>query len=106
MHRMRLLRPQVFFVVVECEPYISCDDVLMRERAHEVVGGAQILMHALSLAILARVSSSKPMAKIARLNVPIRRRPSTHCRRKRCCKLFCKAASSAWAAPCFRLHKN
>ncbi len=34
---------------VECEPYISCDDVLMRERAREVVGGAQILMHALSL---------------------------------------------------------
>ncbi len=34
---------------VECEPYISCDDMLMRERAREVLGGAQILMHALRI---------------------------------------------------------
>jgi len=34
---------------VECEPYISCDDVLMREYASEVLGGAQVLMHALGL---------------------------------------------------------
>jgi electron transport complex protein RnfC len=34
---------------VECEPYISCDDLLMRERAAEVLGGAQILMHALGV---------------------------------------------------------
>jgi electron transport complex protein RnfC len=32
----------------ECEPYISCDDILMREKAGDVVLGAQILMHALS----------------------------------------------------------
>lgn len=34
---------------VECEPYISCDDMLMRERAAEVVSGAEILMHALQI---------------------------------------------------------
>ncbi len=34
---------------VECEPYISCDDALMREYAREVIGGAQILLHALEL---------------------------------------------------------
>ena len=34
---------------VECEPYISCDDMLMREQAAEMLGGAQILMHALGL---------------------------------------------------------
>ncbi len=34
---------------VECEPYISCDDALMRERAREIVGGARILMRALQL---------------------------------------------------------
>ncbi len=34
---------------VECEPYISCDDMLMRERARQVVGGAQILLHTLGL---------------------------------------------------------
>jgi electron transport complex protein RnfC len=33
----------------ECEPYISCDDMLMRERAQVIVSGAQILLHALQL---------------------------------------------------------
>lgn len=32
----------------ECEPYISCDDMLMRERAGDVVFGARILLHALA----------------------------------------------------------
>ncbi len=30
---------------VECEPYISCDDALMRERAEQVVSGADIIGH-------------------------------------------------------------
>jgi electron transport complex protein RnfC len=30
---------------VECEPYITCDDVLMRERAKEVLSGADIIGH-------------------------------------------------------------
>ena len=48
---------------VECEPYISCDDMLMRERAHEVIGGAQILMHALGLdTAYVVVESDKPEA--------------------------------------------
>ena len=34
---------------VECEPYISCDDMLMRTHAEAVVGGAQIMLHALQL---------------------------------------------------------
>lgn len=32
---------------VECEPYLSADDMLMRERAADVVGGAEILRHLL-----------------------------------------------------------
>ena len=32
----------------ECEPYISCDDMLMRERARDVVFGARVLLHALA----------------------------------------------------------
>ncbi len=32
----------------ECEPYISCDDTLMRERAYEIVQGLRILRHTLS----------------------------------------------------------
>ena len=48
---------------VECEPYISCDDMLMRERAKAVIGGAQILMHALQIeACFVAVESDKPDA--------------------------------------------
>jgi electron transport complex protein RnfC len=31
----------------ECEPYITCDDMLMRERASEIVQGIQIAQHLL-----------------------------------------------------------
>ena len=31
---------------VECEPYITCDDRLMRERAEHIVHGVRILLHA------------------------------------------------------------
>jgi electron transport complex protein RnfC len=48
---------------VECEPYISCDDMLMREHALEILGGAQILMHALQLSqCYVAVESDKPDA--------------------------------------------
>ena len=48
---------------VECEPYISCDDVLMRERPVEVIGGAQVLMHALQIGTcFVVVESDKPEA--------------------------------------------
>jgi len=48
---------------VECEPYISCDDMLMREQATEMLGGAQILMHALGLErCFIAVESDKPEA--------------------------------------------
>jgi len=48
---------------VECESYISCDDMLMRERAGEVVSGAQILMHALQIGVcFIAVESDKPDA--------------------------------------------
>lgn len=30
---------------VECEPYITCDDVLMRERARQIISGADIIGH-------------------------------------------------------------
>lgn len=48
---------------VECEPYISCDDLLMREHAGKVLRGAQILMHALQLNVcFVVVESDKPEA--------------------------------------------
>lgn len=50
----------------ECEPYLSCDDRIMRERAAEVVDGIRIVMHAIG-AIEARVGieDNKPEALAA-----------------------------------------
>ena len=51
---------------VECEPYISCDDMLMREHAASVVSGAQILLHALGIELCyIAVESDKPEALAA-----------------------------------------
>lgn len=48
---------------VECEPYISCDDMLMREHAIDVLGGGRILLHALGVSrCLLVVESDKPEA--------------------------------------------
>lgn len=48
---------------VECEPYISCDDMLMREYASEIVGGARVLMRALDVnTCYVAVESDKPAA--------------------------------------------
>lgn len=48
---------------VECEPYISCDDALMREHAREVVGGARFLLRALTLdSCIIAVEDDKPEA--------------------------------------------
>jgi len=48
---------------VECEPYISCDDMLMRERAAAILSGAQILMYALQIdTCYIAVESDKPEA--------------------------------------------
>lgn len=33
---------------VECEPYITCDDRLIQEKAHYVVAGARMIRHALA----------------------------------------------------------
>ncbi|HUO83276.1 MAG TPA: electron transport complex subunit RsxC [Gammaproteobacteria bacterium] len=56
----------------ECEPYISCDDMLMRERAAHVVHGAQIMLHALSArCCLVAVEHDKPEA-IAALKAAVR----------------------------------
>jgi electron transport complex protein RnfC len=45
---------------VECEPHISCDEMLMRERAADIVLGAQLLVRALdaSRCIIALEASS------------------------------------------------
>lgn len=52
----------------ECEPYISCDDMLMRERANEVLTGIDILMYLLKAKrCIIGIEDNKPEA-IAALN--------------------------------------
>ncbi len=46
---IKLQRPIETLLIngVECEPYISCDDMLLRERSAEILEGVRILRHAL-----------------------------------------------------------
>ncbi|MSP86426.1 MAG: electron transport complex subunit RsxC [Methylotenera sp.] len=50
----------------ECEPYITCDDMLMRERADEVVRGIEIVQHLLGAEkCIVGVEDNKPQAASA-----------------------------------------
>ncbi len=50
----------------ECEPYITCDDMLMREYASEVVEGARIMRHAVHAAqCIIGIEDNKPAAQDA-----------------------------------------
>ncbi len=51
----------------ECEPYITCDDALMRERPEQIVLGARILAHALGgiKRCIIAVEDNKPEAYAA-----------------------------------------
>jgi electron transport complex protein RnfC len=50
----------------ECEPYITCDDMLMRERAAEIMQGAEILRFMLDAdEVLYGVEDNKPEAVAA-----------------------------------------
>ena len=47
----------------ECEPYLTCDDRLMREHAAEIIEGARIMAHALGARrIIVAVEENKPQA--------------------------------------------
>lgn len=47
----------------ECEPWMTCDDVLMRERAAEIVAGIHILVHLLApREVLIGIEDDKPEA--------------------------------------------
>jgi electron transport complex protein RnfC len=50
----------------ECEPYITCDDRLMRERAAEIVEGVRLIRHAVGAAeIMVGIEENKPAALAA-----------------------------------------
>ncbi len=47
----------------ECEPWMTCDDVIMRERAAEIVAGIHILVHLLEpRVVLIGIEDDKPEA--------------------------------------------
>lgn len=47
----------------ECEPYLTCDDMLMRERAAEIISGAQLILKAINATqIIAGIEDNKPEA--------------------------------------------
>jgi len=47
----------------ECEPYITCDDMLMRERADEIIKGVEIAQHLLGAAkVMIGIEDNKPDA--------------------------------------------
>lgn len=50
----------------ECEPYITCDEILLREHATEVLRGAKIMMRALGATqAVIGVESDMPEARVA-----------------------------------------
>jgi electron transport complex protein RnfC len=50
----------------ECEPYITCDEMLLRERAERVVRGAQIMMQAVGAPqTVIAIESDMPEARVA-----------------------------------------
>jgi electron transport complex protein RnfC len=56
----------------ECEPYMTCDDRLMRERAEQIVDGVRLMLHALQApdAVIA-IEDNKPEA-VARMKAACR----------------------------------
>jgi len=50
----------------ECEPYLTCDDRLMRERAREIVDGILIMLHGLGCQkAIVGIEDNKPEAYVA-----------------------------------------
>ena len=64
--KLRLGKQKITTLILngaECEPYITCDDMLMRERAEEIVQGTEILRYMLDASeVLIGVEDNKPEA--------------------------------------------
>lgn len=64
----------------ECEPYITCDDRLMREEAEEVVAGIRVIMHATGTTrCLIGIEDNKPEAQAA-VNAVLTQQKAGHIR--------------------------
>ena len=65
----------------ECEPYLTCDDRLMREHTAEVLDGMRIMAHALGVSrIVIGIENNKPEAQAAmeRRSLPAPRLGACH----------------------------
>jgi len=64
--KLRLGKQKITTLILngaECEPFITCDDMLMRERAAEIVQGAEILRFMLDASVvLIGIEDNKPEA--------------------------------------------
>jgi len=59
----RTVVDQLVINAAECEPYISCDDQLMREQPGEILQGIQIMQHALQARLcIIGIEDNKPEA--------------------------------------------
>lgn len=64
----------------ECEPYITCDDRLMREQAEEIVAGIRVIMHATGTTrCLIGIEDNKPEAQQA-VNAVLEQQKAGHIR--------------------------
>ncbi|PHS69304.1 MAG: electron transport complex subunit RsxC [Methylophaga sp.] len=60
---------------VECEPYITCDDMLMRERSEGILDGIEIMIYALRTKnCIIAIEDNKPEA-IAAIELELPKRP-------------------------------
>ncbi len=83
--RKRYHLDQLIINAAECEPYLTCDDQLMREQASDIIAGIRIMMHALQVeksivaieankpeAIKAMQAASQVDTEISIVTVPVR----------------------------------
>jgi len=62
----------------ECEPYITCDDMLMREKAQEIIQGLLIIQHALKAKHAVIAIESNKIDAIQALKDSVREFPESH----------------------------
>ena len=59
---------------IECEPYITCDDMLMRERSDQILAGIRIIRHALQARhVVIAVEDNKEIAYATLVKVAAQR---------------------------------
>lgn len=59
---------------IECEPYITCDDMLMRERSDQILAGIRIMRHALQARhVVIAVEDNKEIAYATLVKVAAQR---------------------------------